>query len=373
MTQRRFPGVLLIASAVVGCASQHSTAQVLAWTLRTSEGPSARYAAPMVYDSARRVSVLFGGQQIVGSPLATDTWEWSGTTWVQRSVYGPSPRTGVAMAYDSRRQVTVLFGGNDGAHNGVAFADTWEWNGSTWTQSTPSGITPPARGAHAMAFDSVRGVTVMFGGALTGGGGNVADTWEWNGVTWTQRAVGQPGPAPINGHKLAYDSARGVCVFFGPYLSSNGVSYESQTWEWDGQHWTNKTPSDPNSSPPPRGGMGFAYAPDRGTTVLFGGSSATQYFGDTWEWNGSAWTQASLSGPSPRFQPSFCYHAARHSFVLFAGWTSFSGIGENRETWELSASGCAADLDNGTGSGTPDNGVDINDLLYFLEHFELGC
>jgi hypothetical protein len=34
---------------------------------------------------------------------------------------------------------------------------------------------------------------------------------------------------------------------------------------------------------------------------------------------------------------------------------------------------CPADLDNGTSSGTPDGGVDINDLLYFLERFEQGC
>ena len=35
------------------------------------------------------------------------------------------------------------------------------------------------------------------------------------------------------------------------------------------------------------------------------------------------------------------------------------------------------DLDNGTGSasvgGTPDNAVDINDLLFFLARFEAGC
>jgi hypothetical protein len=33
----------------------------------------------------------------------------------------------------------------------------------------------------------------------------------------------------------------------------------------------------------------------------------------------------------------------------------------------------AADLDNGSGTGTPDGGVDINDLLYFLLRFEAGC
>lgn len=40
-------------------------------------------------------------------------------------------------------------------------------------------------------------------------------------------------------------------------------------------------------------------------------------------------------------------------------------------TFELGAPG--ADLDNGTGNGIPDGGVDINDLLYFLLHFEAGC
>lgn len=33
----------------------------------------------------------------------------------------------------------------------------------------------------------------------------------------------------------------------------------------------------------------------------------------------------------------------------------------------------AADLDDGTGSGAPDGGVDINDVLFFLKHYEAGC
>ena len=32
-----------------------------------------------------------------------------------------------------------------------------------------------------------------------------------------------------------------------------------------------------------------------------------------------------------------------------------------------------ADLDDGSGTGTPDGGVDINDLLFFLAHYESGC
>ncbi len=34
---------------------------------------------------------------------------------------------------------------------------------------------------------------------------------------------------------------------------------------------------------------------------------------------------------------------------------------------------CAADVDDGSSTGTSDGGVDINDLLYFLDHYEAGC
>jgi hypothetical protein len=40
---------------------------------------------------------------------------------------------------------------------------------------------------------------------------------------------------------------------------------------------------------------------------------------------------------------------------------------------QFEAGSSNADLDDGTGSGTPDNGVDISDLLFFLGHFEAGC
>ena len=42
--------------------------------------------------------------------------------WTQRLVSGPSARTVTAMAYDTARAVTVLFGGGN---NGVTYNDTW--------------------------------------------------------------------------------------------------------------------------------------------------------------------------------------------------------------------------------------------------------
>ena len=44
--------------------------------------------------------------------------------------------------------------------------------------------------------------------------------------------------------------------------------------------------------------------------------------------------------------------------------------------WSLSGPGsvtCVADVDDGSGSGVPDGGVTIDDLLYFLLRYEAGC
>ena len=90
----------------------------------------------MAYDSARGVTILFGGTAADGPN--GETWEYDGTTWTLRPSSGPSPRYGHALAYDSARAVTVLFGGND---DWV----TWESDGTEWkSRATPG---PPAYSA----------------------------------------------------------------------------------------------------------------------------------------------------------------------------------------------------------------------------------
>ena len=69
----------------------------------------------MAYDSARGVTVLFGGANGYYPPTLNDeTWDWDGTARTQRTIVGPSARFNHAMAYDTARAVTVLFGGTTG-------------------------------------------------------------------------------------------------------------------------------------------------------------------------------------------------------------------------------------------------------------------
>ena len=84
-----------------------------------------------------------------------------------------------------------------------------------WTQRQDLG--PAARRDHAMAYDPVRQKTVLFGGEVLqrapGDPQYLADTWEWDGQYWSQ--VSDIGPSPRILHRFAYDSARNRIVLFG--------------------------------------------------------------------------------------------------------------------------------------------------------------
>jgi hypothetical protein len=77
------------------------------------------------------------------------------------------------MAYDPGTGQLVLFGGNDGSG---PLADTWTWNGSNWTEQSPS-TSPSARSDASMAYDPGTGQLVLFGG---NDGHDVFDGGTWS-------------------------------------------------------------------------------------------------------------------------------------------------------------------------------------------------
>src|SRR6185295_2793722 len=124
-----------------------------------ASSPHERVYHAMAYDSLRGRVVLFGGG-FTGGLVLGDTWEWDGTYWTQVANSGPSPRYGHALAYDSRRRRVVLFGGQTkipGTDSSKYLDDTWEWDGAVWKEVPITGARPTARSEHAMVYDSVRG------------------------------------------------------------------------------------------------------------------------------------------------------------------------------------------------------------------------
>ncbi len=286
------------------------------WTPRQVAGPSARSAHAMAYDSARGVTVLFGGKN--ASVSNAETWEWNGASWTQRNIPGPSARYGAKMCFDSARNVIVLFGGFGGP-GATYLGDTWEYDGVAWTQRVVSG--PVARTGFAFAFDSVRGKAVLYGGLRSNLPSSNPilsnETWTWDGTTWTQVAV--TGPQAIQDTAAAFDSARGVVVLNGGTTSTITTK---QTWEWNGVSWTKRIDGSA------RAGHAMAYVPENGGVLVYGGwptSGNNIPLGDIRRWNGTNWADVSLA-PMPRTSAVAAYHTGRQKTIMALGYTFSSGM-----------------------------------------------
>jgi len=294
--------------------------------LTPSSSPQARYNTRMVFDSARRAAVLFGGIA-AGGLQNRETWEWNGNVggggggvWSFRTLDGPSPRNGHAMVYDAARGVTMLFGGAPGA----AFNnETWLWNGTAWSRRDVPGPSP--RTNHAMAYDSVRGVTVLFGG--TTAAGDNAETWEWNGSAWSQRNV--TGPSPRFAHTMAYNAATGLTVLFG---GRRAPLNNAETWEWNAAgnagagEWRQRN----ITGPTPRYAHAMVYDDIQRGIVMFGGAGIANN-DETWLLDGRGWTSQPLTAPAARRGHAMVYDPFRREVILFGGYaTTYDG-----ETWRL--------------------------------------
>jgi len=298
---------ILLTCGLALCGGAARAQDVPQWYPVSSTGPSARRDAMMAYDSDRGVVVLFGGQMAMGG-LPSDTWEWDGSTWKQINSAVPINRYRGGMVYDSARKRTVRFGGL--SYYNTPNSETHEWDGSKWTYMTAQG--PGFRYGLSMAFDTARGRTLLFGGT-PGDGTYGAGTWEYKGPYWTK--IADAGPPAREGAPMVYDSARDRPVLFGGLTQDQALS--DDTWEWN-NGWQQVA----SDGPPARQYAAMAYDSARGRTVLFGGRSSVSSLvtlGDTWEWNGGAWTRVNVPGPFARAYTGMVYDSARNRIVLFGG------------------------------------------------------
>jgi hypothetical protein len=291
-----------------------------AWTrLQPSIAPPARWGATMTYDPVRGRIVLFGGMLPRNIGVYRDTWEWDGTRWVQmHPTTSPPARQTAAMTYDTVRREALLFGGAD-AVGALVPDDLWGWNGSDWRRvSAPS--RPGPRSDHALAFDSIRGRAVLYGG-----NGTATDTWEWDGAAWYQI---QPAhdPGTRFGHSMAFDPLRGHTLLLG-----GGGGPRSDLWAWDGSDWRRLTPSAPRRRRDPA----IAADPTASTLLMFGGSNGD----DTWSWSGTAWTELQPAvQPPAREGHAMVTDLTRARIVLFGGGSGWPPSTAMQDHWEWSGS-----------------------------------
>lgn len=348
-----------------------------AWSFSTPVvSPSPRAGHAMAYDEVNQKTILFSGLSAAG--YQTSTWQWNGSTWTFTTPNpSPAPRANHALVFERGRGRVLLFGGGDAS---TLYADTWEWNTATgaWTNITPiDPPIPPARYAHAFAWDSVRQRAVLFGGY--GASGALTDTWEFDPVArvWTQ--FDAPGPGELASVTMQFDPLSARCVLVGGFAAGQ---YANTIWEWNGVSWTHDTTGsdgrafpasvydvaherififggmagDPNgirfevtaaaglprtpwrlvnvNGPGQRRYHTMSADPAHSKVVLFGGlNGATALTGDTWTWNGASWSLASATGPSPRYGAALAQDPAGGGVILFGGDTTIGPNGLVGDTW----------------------------------------
>jgi hypothetical protein len=278
--------------------------------------PPPRVGAQLVHDPIRQRTVLFGGSDPGTTNLRGDHWEWDGVAWTQRVLPTmPSPRERHAMVFDTARGRILLHGGRV-TSQGVAAGDTWEYDGTTWTQRTPA-HGPAGRLFHALACDPGRQRIVMFGGAPT----SLNETWEWDGTDWLLQNTPTAPPARTD-HTMLFDSVRQRTVLAGGYSYSGSLGVHQDTWEWDGTAWQQRA----STLPFPGTSAPTATDPTTGSVLAFRGDTV-------WQWNGTSWiAQQSVSWPpaSDAGSPA-CTDTARNRVVVVQGSSTVPAL---PLTWE---------------------------------------
>jgi hypothetical protein len=310
--------LILWGVALIGTVSFKALWPQGGWQLiKSAHTPGHRANTAIVYDSARKRAVLFGGlSDWIGSRFlyTDDTWEWDGKDWQKMNPeHAPPPRAGPVMAYDEKLGVIVLFGGED--ISGVYMLnDTWIWDGKDWTQAFSTDAPSPRRGAQ-MFFDHQTGKIVLAGGfSLTYDDKQLvqyADTWEWDGKNW-QYVTSNDQNFIITGPAVAYEPVQQRTVVF---------DY-NELLIWADELWAKSTQE---LLPAPRFGMAVAANPNSDKILLFGGVDNGVQLNDTWLLDGGTWRELHPElMPSVRDAHAMFYDPTRNSFIVYGGLSTYT-------------------------------------------------
>jgi formylglycine-generating enzyme required for sulfatase activity len=295
--------------------------------------PSARSRSGIAHDPVSGRSWLFGGQDHTGVPLS-DFWAFDEAGWQPQPLGSVPPgRWAHGLVQDTRRSRLVLFGGfqpRSGNPNpdAIGLDDTWEFDGTSWNRMTPP-VAPSPRGEFGIAYDPVRGRTVLFGGVGTGPVYH-GDTWEWDGARWAEVVVAT-GPSARRGAAMACDLENGGVLLFGGGAPNTQFG---DTWSFDGTAWVERAPS---QSPLARLGSTVVFDPQCGELLLHGGRtfSGRTVYGDAWRWDGSTWAEVQAASlPTARHSASATFDLRAGRALLVGGRDAAGPLGD---TWERSS------------------------------------
>jgi hypothetical protein len=227
------------------------------WTERdpqTRPHPGPSDSGQMAYDDQSHNCLLLqsGGQD---GPAAT--WTWDGTTWTRvADVPLGATETVQALASDPTSGHVLLLTDvyppsspppHPSPHTSLFATHTWTWDGRTWTLRHPSQSFPVVPTQFAGSGPTLASIGVGAADRLRRGvlavletPDGVANTWLWDGSTWSQQAAGTTPPYYPVGATMAEDAASQNAVLIG---WGDGSGDPGATWLWDGRRWSQAGPA----------------------------------------------------------------------------------------------------------------------------------
>ena len=257
----------------------------------------------------RKRFVIFGGNQFSAGNTTTplyDTWEFDGTTWTQTNTDGPKVLKPI-LVYDAARDQIIMLGINDKVETQMYAYDA---SSSTWKQLTPS--TLPACVNEGMAVYDDATQKVFYTGGVCSTSTDIEDNLEWDGTNWTKVDI-LAGAGRLFGAAMAYDSDHDRVVMFGGANVLNTV--RSATLLYNGGIWVDVTPD--GVGPQPRSLFAFVTDPVNNAVWLYGGVNDEQSFFDFWRFQNGHWDEIPISeGPTSCAYPVAAYDSDRQKIVM---------------------------------------------------------
>ncbi|MGH9493743.1 MAG: Kelch repeat-containing protein [Candidatus Sulfotelmatobacter sp.] len=344
-----------------------SSSNPQAWTLH---GPPGRKAPSAVWDPVSQQMIIFGGQQSSNSANLNDVWLGTTSTsqndsFTQETPSGtpPAARFGHVATFDSVNNRMTVFGGNSGSCANDAFvlsAANGQSGTPAWLSLAPTGAKPAARVYSGGSFDPGTNSLMVFGGSNCSGQ-FMNDVWvlsHANGLggtpAWTELTTSGTPPQARESASVVYDSAHNVLIV---YAGDAGASPFGDVWTLSNANGSGGTPvwsqqSPTGTAPAARTGQSATYDSANNRMTIFGGTTATTTFADTFVLSNAnglggvpAWSLIAVQTTAP----SVAYHgavydAARNDLYVFAGISTQDKLQANDHVFTLSAA-------NGLGAG----------------------
>jgi hypothetical protein len=323
------------------------------WTVAATEQPT-MFVPRFVWEPVSSALYAYGFELMPSGnphPNPQDLWRWDDTQAqlepVTSSPGRPPLRIDQAVAVDEEDGTILLFGGSTDYPDYEGYLDTWALKDGTWYDATPRLTGPSTRSGHALVYDSVRQVTLLFGG-FERPGVLRADLWAWDGFSWRclkadalspvsdacADGAGGNAPTPRMAVAAAFHANTGSMVVHGGCEVGNNrgecvanAARLDETWVWDGTAWSQLP------GPPPRSDAAMT-AMGPGQLLLVGGCDATtspDFFarcislGDAWLFEGASWRPVAQSSTTSHARPSLTYVDGVGA-VLFGGCDAVSNL-----------------------------------------------